>query len=119
MQDFLKDHGEWLVGGLAWFGTVLLGAFGLGKMKEKVTVMEEDIDELKQVNDDKAKICPSLMTIKSCAIRQDDCKKYQVLNHTYMMEKLDAFQLSQADANKVHTEQYSSIMKILANRGSE
>ena len=122
MQDFLKDHGEWVVAIIGYFGAGILLIFGLGKWTEKQKGHNEETDKrvtaLEKTSESRKLLCPNLMTRDDCEDRQADCKELQALNHSHVIERLDAFQLSQSDANKVHTEQYSSIMKILANRNS-
>ena len=112
MQDFLKDHGEWLIGGFAYLGTILLGVLGLGKLMQRVT-------ELESASAERKLLCPNLMTITRCEDRQAKCQELQTINHGHVIERLDALQLSQSDAVRVHTDQNNMIMEHLMNKGNK
>ena len=66
MQDFLKDHGEWVMAVVGYLGAGILLIFGLGKLAEKQKGINVRTDERLEVLEDIGSKCDTVIRIPDC-----------------------------------------------------
>jgi hypothetical protein len=106
VPDSIKDHLGIITAGAGYLGSILLGIFGLGKLMQRVTILEEiKIKEAKDIP----------MTQSMCLISQGSCAKIQCLKHTQYDKN---FIILTERIDTIHAESsqyYKDIMQTLVN----